>query len=48
MLFMHANNEWAHHNRAVYVAIITVYKKFIEKHPQRMEHANILFSNTDW
>ena len=39
-----ANNEWACHDRAVYVAIITVCKKFIEKHPQRMEHTNMLFA----
>ena len=36
-----------HSNYGVQIDVDTVCKKFIEEHPLRMEHANMLFSNTD-
>ena len=34
-----------HINYHVKIDIDTVYQMFIEKHPRRMEHANMLYSN---
>ena len=36
-----------HSNYDVKIDVDTVCKKFIEKHPRRIEHVNMLFSNTD-